>query len=125
MKKNLAAIVASLVPCGQCGAAVGAPCVGAHGPWKSSTHNIRRQAAKRARRERHKTTPPIVVLCGSTRFFEEWMAANFRETMKGKIVLGVAFAPGVAEHGQTVGITPEQKLFLDELYRRKIDLCDE
>ena len=29
------------------------------------------------------------------------------------------------QHGQIVGCTPEQKIALDELHKRKIDLCDE
>ena len=43
----------------------------------------------------------------------------------GRITLGVAFFPGVREHGHTVGITAEQKVALDELHLRKIDLSDE
>lgn len=76
--------------------------------------------------------PGIVCLCGSTRFYKEFQVANFQETMKGNIVLSVGFyahAQGhewhVAEHGQHVGINDEEKHMLDELHKRKIDLCDE
>lgn len=73
--------------------------------------------------------PTIVCLCGSTRFYEAFVEANFRETMKGKIVLSVGFFMHRPEampiHGETVGITPEQKVMLDELHLRKIDLADE
>lgn len=87
--------------------------------------------------------PKIVCLCGSTRFYEHFMHANYEETMKGNIVLSVGFfmhrpaahvvprpgeEPGkkfVQPHGQSVGCTPEQKIALDELHKRKIDLADE
>lgn len=76
--------------------------------------------------------PRIVCLCGSTRFYKEFTIANFQETMKGNIVLSVGFyahAQGhewqIKEHGSIVGITEQEKLKLDELHKRKIDLCDE
>ena len=74
--------------------------------------------------------PRVVCLCGSTRFFHEFQVANFRETMAGKIVLSVGFyagSPGEMkqEHGDGVGITAEEKVMLDELHKRKIDLADE
>jgi len=79
------------------------------------------------------TRPKIVCLCGSTRFYEKFMEANYLETMAGRIVLSVGFfmhRPDTAHgahgaHGETLGCTPEQKLALDELHKRKIDLCDE
>ena len=79
-----------------------------------------------------KAMPNIVCLCGSTRFYREFQLANFRETIKGNIVLSVGFyahAQGhewqLKEHGESVGITPEDKVKLDELHKRKIDLADE
>jgi hypothetical protein len=76
--------------------------------------------------------PYVVVLCGSTRFYDEFVRANYEETMKGHIVLSVGFFANaspkkfkVREHGELVGITPEQKSQLDELHKRKIDLADE
>lgn len=74
------------------------------------------------------TRPTIVCLCGSTRFYEEYQKANYEETLKGKIVLTVGFygnRPEIKIHGETVGITLEQKVMLDELHLRKIDLADE
>jgi hypothetical protein len=73
--------------------------------------------------------PEIVCLCGSTRFYEEFQRANFEQTMLGRIVLSVGFYPhGGYEsrtlHGQEVGVTAEDKIKLDELHKRKIDLCD-
>lgn len=76
--------------------------------------------------------PPIVCLCGSTRFYREFVLANYLETLAGKIVLSVGFYANAKEsdwqvrkHGELVGITSQQKAGLDELHRRKIDLADE
>ena len=70
--------------------------------------------------------PRIVCLCGSTRFYEEFKKQNFLKTMAGEIVLSVGFFHHAAdkEHGESVGISPEEKIALDELHKRKIDLCD-
>lgn len=66
--------------------------------------------------------PRIVCLCGSTRFGAEFAAANYRETLAGKIVLSIGC---VTTSDKDLGITPEQKTMLDELHKRKIDLADE
>jgi hypothetical protein len=73
------------------------------------------------------TKPRIVCLCGSTRFHKEFVEANFEETMAGRIVLSVGFYPHAAKevHGQEIGISPDQKVMLDELHLRKIDLAHE
>jgi hypothetical protein len=71
--------------------------------------------------------PTIVCLCGSTRFYEAFQRANYDETMAGRIVLTVGFylhAPHV-RHEASFMATPEDKLRLDELHKRKIDLADE
>jgi len=68
--------------------------------------------------------PTIVCLCGSTRFRDAFTEANYSETMAGKIVLSVGFFMH-SPHGQERGCTAEQKIALDELHKRKIDLCDE
>jgi hypothetical protein len=71
--------------------------------------------------------PTIVCLCGSTRFYEHFMRANYEETMAGRIVLSVGFYPHAQEemHHEQVGCTSDQKRALDELHCRKIDLADE
>jgi hypothetical protein len=71
--------------------------------------------------------PKIVCLCGSTRFYKQFMVANYEETMAGRIVLSVGFYPHAVNemHGEGVGITPEQKEALDALHKKKIDLADE
>jgi len=63
--------------------------------------------------------PKIVCLCGSTRFRRQFADANFRETMAGRIVLSVGFASTVYRP------TEEEKLALDVLHMRKIELADE
>ena len=67
--------------------------------------------------------PVIVCLCGSTRFKEEFIQANFQETLAGKIVLTV----GWFSHHDASTWTPneEQKIAFDILHKRKIDLADE
>ena len=74
-----------------------------------------------------KPMPTIVCLCGSTRFKDAFDEANYQETMAGRIVLSVGFLMHATgnKHGQSVGATPEQKIALDELHKRKIDLADE
>ena len=71
--------------------------------------------------------PKIVCLCGSTKFYKEFMVANFNETMSGKIVLSVGFFPHSPEqvHAEHIGITDIDKIKLDELHKRKIDISDE
>ena len=71
--------------------------------------------------------PRIVVLCGSTRFYDEFQQANYVLTMRGEIVLSVGFYPHTkAEHGhgEGVGHDSDEKVALDELHKRKIDLAD-
>ena len=63
--------------------------------------------------------PPIVCLCGSTRFRDEFARVNRDLTSEGHIVL----APGVFGHSGDP-MTDEQKRRLDDLHRRKIDLAD-
>lgn len=68
--------------------------------------------------------PEIVCLCGSTRFYDEFQKANYDLTLEGKIVLTVGFYPHSPVHGEGVGHDSEEKVKLDELHKRKIDLAD-
>ncbi|MFF8329198.1 hypothetical protein [Rhodococcus qingshengii] len=70
--------------------------------------------------------PPIVVLCGSTRFWEQFAEAALYETAAGRIVL----APGCnLREPHPLWATPEKadrvKRMLDTLHLRKIDLADD
>jgi len=66
--------------------------------------------------------PTIVCLCGSTRFSEAFRAANLRETLAGKIVLSIG-CDFKSDDG--LKLTSANKVRLDELHLRKIDLADE
>ena len=65
--------------------------------------------------------PIIVTLCGSTKFKQAFIDANRRETMAGKIVLSVS----LFGHADKINLTEEEKTFLDELHKRKIDISSE
>lgn len=72
--------------------------------------------------------PTIVCLCGSTRFKDEFVNANLRETLEGKIVLSIGC--DMKTDDEIFGhLSPaeldEVKARLDELHLRKIDLADE
>lgn len=79
---------------------------------------------KRRSREQ-KPAPKRVCLCGSTRFYSQFQKSNYEETMVGNIVLSVGFYQHALEHHEGQGCTPEQKVALDELHLRKIDIADE
>ena len=75
-----------------------------------------------------KKYPLVICLCGSTRFYDAFQQANYDLTMQGKIVLSVGFYPHAtseAGHGEGVGHDSVEKIALDELHKRKIDLADE
>lgn len=65
--------------------------------------------------------PKIVCLCGSTKFKQQFLDAQFRFTMAGYIVLSV----GCFMHADKISITFSEKEKLDELHKRKIELADE
>ena len=70
-------------------------------------------------------TVPIVCLCGSTRFMDAFFEAGWALTLRGWIVLSVGVSKhGPADHaGEALGTEVCEKL--DELHKRKIDLCHE
>lgn len=70
--------------------------------------------------------PPIICLCGSTRFFEAFQEASLKETVAGKIVLSIGC--NLRSDHQLWADPAERaaiKERLDELHKRKIDLADE
>lgn len=74
------------------------------------------------------TRPTVVCLCGSTRFKDTFVHANFDETLKGNIVLSIGCDLrtdqelfGHMTQDQWVAVKGQ----LDELHKRKIDLADE
>lgn len=66
--------------------------------------------------------PIIVCLCGSTRFGDAFREANLKETLAGKTVLSIGCD---FKSDQALGLNESDKIRLDELHKRKIDLCDE
>lgn len=72
--------------------------------------------------------PPIVTLCGSTRFKEAFHQARIDETLAGKIVLTIG-CDMRTDHDLFGSLGPEElrltKARLDVLHFAKIDLCDE
>lgn len=66
--------------------------------------------------------PPIVTLCGSSRFEPLFHYLNNRFTRNGWIVLSM----GVFGHSDSeiYALTPTEKERLDELHKRKIDMSD-
>ena len=65
--------------------------------------------------------PPIVTLCGSTRFFPLFELAKFQFTLAGFIVLSIGCD---TKKDGDIQFTAEQKHELDWLHKRKIDLSD-
>ncbi len=67
--------------------------------------------------------PEIVCLCGSTRFMETFFDEGWQLTLEGKIVLSVGVCKHANHHGAEV-LGPNVVEALDELHKRKIDLCN-
>lgn len=65
--------------------------------------------------------PEIVCLCGSTKFFKTFDEQNFKLTLEGKIVLSIGCN---TKSDEGLKLTSEDKIRLDELHKRKIDLCN-
>lgn len=61
----------------------------------------------------------VITLCGSTRFKFLFERINRKLTLEGHVVLSV----GVFGHAGDV-ITDEQKIMLDDIHKRKIDMSD-
>lgn len=64
---------------------------------------------------------PIITLCGSTRFKEQFLEAQKRLTLAGNIVISV----GLFGHsGDDEVWSPGTKEMLDNMHKRKIDMAD-
>ncbi len=64
---------------------------------------------------------PVITLCGSTRFKEQFLEAQKRLTLEGNIVISV----GLFGHsGDEEVWTPGTKEMLDKMHKRKIDMAD-
>lgn len=65
----------------------------------------------------------VVTLCGSTKFKDDFIKAQEALTLNGYIVLTVGLF-GHSDHKYNSVITPEVKLMLDDMHKRKIDMAD-
>ena len=64
---------------------------------------------------------PLITLCGSTRFKEQFLEAQKRLTLEGNIVISV----GLFGHsGDDEVWTEGTKEMLDDMHKRKIDMAD-
>lgn len=64
---------------------------------------------------------PVITLCGSTRFKEQFLEAQKRLTLAGNIVISV----GLFGHsGDDEVWTEGMKEMLDDMHKRKIDMAD-
>ncbi|MBQ9721903.1 MAG: hypothetical protein IJV84_00065 [Bacteroidales bacterium] len=64
----------------------------------------------------------VITLCGSTKFKEQYLEAQKRLTLEGKIVISV----GLFGHsGDDEVWTEGTKAMLDDMHLRKIDMADE
>lgn len=61
----------------------------------------------------------IITLCGSTRFKDEFERLNKELTLAGHIVLSVGVFAHMGDE-----ITDDQKIKLDALHKKKIDMSD-
>lgn len=62
----------------------------------------------------------VITLCGSTQFKDEFMRIQKELTLEGNIVISV----GCFGHAGDI-FTDEQKIMLDDMHKRKIDMADE
>ena len=64
---------------------------------------------------------PVITLCGSTRFKEQFLEAQKRLTLEGRIVISV----GLFGHSGDDEVWMEgTKEMLDDMHKRKIDMAD-
>jgi len=73
-------------------------------------------------------TAPIICLCGSTRFTKEMLIKQWELTKQGNIVLGWCALPDDYFSGEDkthIGDQEGVKHIVDEVHKRKINLCDE
>ena len=71
---------------------------------------------------------PVVTLCGSTRFKDQFMEAQKRLTLEGNIVISVGLFghSGDQEVWENMdeGTLTKTKEMLDDMHKRKIDMAD-
>ncbi len=72
---------------------------------------------------------PVITLCGSTRFKNEFMEVQKRLTLEGNIVISVGLFGHSGDQevwdGMDEGTLSKTKEMLDDMHKRKIDMSDE
>lgn len=72
---------------------------------------------------------PVITLCGSTKFKDEFIAAQKRLTLAGNIVISVGLfghsGDGEVWEAMDEGTLTKTKEMLDDMHKRKIDMADE
>lgn len=70
----------------------------------------------------------IITLCGSTRFKDEFYAAQKKLTLEGNIVISVGLFGHSGDEevwdGMDEGTLGKTKAMLDDMHKRKIDMAD-
>ncbi len=64
---------------------------------------------------------PVITLCGSTRFKDQFLETQKRLTLEGNIVISVSL---FGHSGDDEVWTPGTKEMLDNMHKRKIDMAD-
>lgn len=71
---------------------------------------------------------PVITLCGSTRFKNEFMEAQKRLTLQGNIVISVGLFGHSGDNevweNMDEGTLTKTKEMLDDMHKRKIDMAD-
>ena len=71
---------------------------------------------------------PVITLCGSTRFKEQFLEVQKRLTLEGKIVISVGLFGHAGDkevwEGMDEGTLSRTKEMLDDMHKRKIDMAD-
>lgn len=62
---------------------------------------------------------PVITLCGSTRFKEEFESVNRDLTLSGHIVISVGCFGHAGDN-----FSEDQKVMLDDIHKHKIDMSD-
>ena len=72
---------------------------------------------------------PVITLCGSTRFRDQFMEAQKRLTLEGNIVISVGLFGHSGDEevweGMSEDTLTKTKIMLDDMHKRKIDMADE
>ena len=86
-------------------------------------HNIRREGKSMQGKY------PVITLCGSTRFKDQFMEMQKKLTLEGNIVISVGLFghSGDSEVWENMdeGTLTKTKEMLDDIHKRKIDMSDE